>query len=75
MLIFMNVLEIYKLKGHVIIKELDCDRDFKEYIPPIVPKGTYKVILHFHNNNKTLVDVEVIAEVHHIGLSDFITMG
>lgn len=63
------------LQSRINITELDADRDFKPYIPPIVPKGTYKVSLHFYNINKTLIDIEAIADVRQIGLSDFISLG
>lgn len=57
------------------ITDMESDRVFKPYIPPIVPKGIFKTALHFHNNNKTLIDVEVISEIRQIGLSDSINLG
>lgn len=58
------------------VSEFEADRDIKSYLPPITPAGMFKLDFHFHEeNNITLIDVEALLEICHIGLSDYISLG
>lgn len=54
----------------------EADKEFKSFLPPIMPEGTFKVSLHVHNsNNRTFAYVAVMVEVKTLGVSDFIKLG
>lgn len=47
----------------------------KPFLPPITPEGVFKFEINFHDENKSLMVLETVHEVKHIGLSDFIGIG
>lgn len=64
------------MQAQVNVSDFEPDRDIKAYLPPITPAGTFKMEFRIHDGkNRTYAEVETLSEVHHIGLSDFISIG
>lgn len=60
----------------VNISGFEVDGEFKSFLPPIIPEGTFKLILRVHDrNNRTIANIHTIADVKTLGLSDYIKLG
>lgn len=58
------------------ISDFEPDKEYKSFLPPILPEGTFKFSFHVHDaNNRTYAYSDVIFEIKPVGLSDFIKLG